>query len=75
VTPDEAIETVARHVIAVAAREVAEDGWCNYPDIGEADWNAVDQRVTELASFPADETYNEAYVLLQERADDYGGAA
>jgi hypothetical protein len=74
-TPEEAIDVVARHVIATAARGVAEDGWCNYPDIGEDDWNAVDQRVQVLAPPPADETYNEAYVLLQERADDYGGAA
>ena len=74
-TPQEAIDIVATHVIATAAEGVSEDGWCNYPEIGEDDWNAVDKRVAELAPYPRDETYNEAYVLLQGRADDYGGAA
>jgi hypothetical protein len=69
-TTEEAIEIVARHV-AAAMVEDAYDNWDRYPEIGEADWVAVvDRIVDQLVEFPPVEEYDKAYQILTDRADN-----
>ena len=73
-TPDEEqlardIDTVARHALWRAADDICADGWDLYPDLGLYDWEAVQRRVTELASYPDYEAYLAAYERLAARAE------
>ncbi len=62
-TPEEAIETAARLVLAEAAKGADSS---DYPDIGERDWAAMVAKMTDLAPMP--EQWREAYELLAARA-------
>jgi hypothetical protein len=68
-TTEEAVDTVARQVLAVLAAD-AEDQWENYPEIGEGDWADVVERVQVLAPGPGLDAYTAAYFVLQDRAED-----
>jgi hypothetical protein len=62
--------TVARRVIAdIVEREIG-DQWENYPEIGEHDWQAIQdvaiERTKELG--PSDDVYHAAYDRLARRA-------
>lgn len=76
VTPDDAIATVARYVVARSyggpAETVVEIDWSDYPEIGEHDWQAVLDRANELVTNlrPDEETYQQAYRLLADQADE-----
>jgi hypothetical protein len=76
VTPDEAIDTVARHYISHIIRTAMDaeySGWEDYPEIGQHDWTRVVERAE--AYVPAESTkdsYDEAYELLADRAADDG---
>lgn len=71
-----AIATVARYIVARSyggpAATVVEIDWSDYPEIGEHDWQAVLDRANELvtAMRPDEETYQQAYRLLTDRADE-----
>lgn len=79
VTPDDAIDTVARYVVARSyggpAATVVEIDWSDYPEIGEHDWLAVLDRANKLITNmrPDEETYQQAYRLLADRADEEVG--
>lgn len=63
-TPDEAVEVIARHILAQAA---AEADWEDYPEIGQHDWDAIVRKVDQLAPIPA--RFGEALRILANRAD------
>lgn len=68
-TGDEAIEVVARHALACAAEDMA-DEWGHWgAEVGENDWEQVCDKALELCPFPADSQYKEAYALLSGRAE------
>lgn len=69
---DEAIDIVARHVIARAAEDFTADGWEIYDEIGDDDWHAVVDRVDALSEWPDQAQYEAAYDFLAGRA---GGEA
>ena len=64
-TPDEAVEIVARQAMALAAAGL---DWQDYPDLGEDDFN----RVCTLAAlrYPFPNHYEQAYALLAARTAD-----
>lgn len=70
---DAAIEMVARHVLATAARGVGDDGfmpaWDDYPELSEDDWHRVCLHVQILAKFPSRREYHWAYGDLVSRAE------
>ena len=66
-----AIGVVAQHVLASRAESV-EDDWERYPEVGESDWEAVCQHVTELQVYPSEDDYREALKVLIERVDPLG---
>lgn len=63
-----AIDIIALHALANRAESI-EDAWENYPEISEGDWKAVVARADELLTYPSDEEYTDAYVLLTTRAE------
>ena len=67
-TTEEAIEVVAQHVAAYLAEDAC-DNWGCYPEIGEADWDAVIERLDVLVKFPPVDEYDEAYQILAYRAN------
>jgi hypothetical protein len=67
-TPEEAIDTVARHVVGNAVETFVEDGWDLYPEIGEQDWERVVAKTRELVPEHTVERYREAYKILEDRA-------
>ncbi|HTF53643.1 MAG TPA: hypothetical protein VK735_39875 [Pseudonocardia sp.] len=62
---DEAIDTVARNALARAAEDVE---WGMYDEIGENDWEAVKERMAEIAKGPETDVYWAAYDYLKNRA-------
>jgi len=74
-----AIDTVARYIVARSyggpAAMVIEIDWSDYPEIGEHDWQAVLDRANELVTDmrPDEETYQQAYRLLADQADEEVG--
>jgi hypothetical protein len=70
-TLEQAIEIIARQVIAAACTEdfATEVDWGNYPEIGENDWRAVVERVEALTIPPAPSDWHAAYALLEARVD------
>lgn len=72
-TPDEAIDIVARHYIDKAIRTAVEGGvdWSEYPEVGENDWDRVVKRAESITpTRPETDQFDEAYALLSELADD-----
>lgn len=67
-TVTEAIAIVAQHVLANTA-SANDDQWENYAEVGEEDWEAIMQHVTELTVYPDTEQFNAAMALLGSRAD------
>lgn len=69
-TPDEAIDVIARAVLMdlLPARGI---DWGDHPLIGEHDWARVVDRVDAIVDFRTDE-YDAAYALLAERAEKPG---
>lgn len=65
-TTDEAIDIVARHVLACMAAEGVD--WEDYPEIGEYDWERVADRIDVIAPFPDAEQSERAYAHLTEPA-------
>jgi hypothetical protein len=71
-----AIDTVARYIVARSyggpANIVVEIDWSDYPEIGEHDWQAVLDRANKLVTDlrPDEETYQQAYRLLTDQADE-----
>lgn len=65
-TADDAIDVVARRLIAdLVANEVG-SRWDSYPDVGEHDWERIVARARMLAEHPTE--YASAYDLLTRRA-------
>lgn len=73
ITEDEgAVRIVAARVLCNLAEDV-KDQWENYPEIGAFDWDRVAWRVYQLARVegnPSDLTYDEAYAILESRAEN-----
>ena len=69
-TPEQAIRIIALHVITTGAEGACEDGWGNYPELGEGDWESVVQTVKEIARWPEAAEYRAAYAVLEARAND-----
>lgn len=68
-----AVDVVARRAIVAAAEPgfASEVTWGNFPEIGEHDWNMVEDRVNEIRRSldPPQESYEAGYALLQGRAE------
>lgn len=69
-TPEQAIDLVALDVIAGGACDRVAEGWENYPDLGEHDWQRVAEAVERLAPDPDPTLLDEAYALLEGRAEE-----
>jgi len=65
----QAIDIAARHAIAYFSEREIGDAWGLYPEIGENDWETIQERVIQLAPYPDRATYQAAYDYLTERAD------
>jgi len=65
----QAIDIMARHAIAYFSERGIGDAWEFYPEIGENDWETIQERVIQLAPYPDRATYQAAYDYLTERAD------
>ncbi len=70
-TPEQAIDIVARHAVAQWADGFGEDDdWESlYPEIGELDFNDVAAAVQAKHPFPSAAEFDEAYALLAARAE------
>lgn len=69
-SPDEAVDVIARHLIARSAETGAENGdWDFYAEIAEHDWEDVARRVAALAPFPDGDAVASAEAFLAERAE------
>lgn len=70
-TVEIAVDIVARHVIA-RMTDMYEQGeqWENYPEVGQFDWERVENRVGQLTQYPDENDYKAAYAFLVARADD-----
>lgn len=67
-TPEDAIEIIARRAIYCACGESGMGvEWGDYPEIGENDWHAILTKIEELTAAPGD--FTAAYALLEARAD------
>lgn len=66
----EARTIIARRIAyaAIVSADV-EDGWENYPDIGESDWEKVAFESGTLIVDPTEAEYEAAYALLAARSD------
>ncbi|MDQ0376539.1 DNA translocase FtsK [Amycolatopsis thermophila] len=72
-----AVDTVARRVLADAARTALESGrvgWEDYPELDERDWIAVTERARKLAATlqHSEAMYAEAYRYLAAQAEPDG---
>lgn len=68
-TPEEAIEVIAREVIQTQNDpDQIVDRWEDHPLLGEDDWNLVVEKVAELTPTVGVGEYEEAYALLSARA-------
>lgn len=68
-TPEEAINVLARHMIATTVEFASEDAWGNlYPEIGERDFDLVVDTAMEMVKGIEPSEYREAYALLEKRA-------
>ena len=66
-TEDEAIETVARAVLAESIDDL--DAWDSWPEVGEHDWERIVNKVEELAPEVEPKRLDEAMALLKARAE------
>jgi len=64
-----AINVIARQVLWAAADDEPLGWWENYPEIGEDDWSAVMNEISDLTPPPAPDVVEAAYELLKMRAD------
>lgn len=62
----DAIDVLARRLIADLVANDANDRWESYPDIGEQDWKRIVARAHALAETPAE--YAGAYEVFVRRA-------
>lgn len=70
-TLEDAIRIVAHRVLIQAATVYIDyELWGDYPELGEGDWNAVQEKAIAMATrTPApDAKYEQAYALLAARA-------
>jgi hypothetical protein len=69
-TPEEAIDIVARYALIEEGRE--EMQWDSYPEIGEHNWNRVLEAAHEFAQKmrPSEELFKAAYQLLGDLSGD-----
>jgi hypothetical protein len=69
----EAVDIVARDLVASVVDAEIGTQWENYPDIGEHDWEAVDKRAMEIIDNlrPAKNGYEAAYEYLERRAEQW----
>jgi len=67
---EEAVNVVARRIIADDARFIGRGNWS---DLSEHDWALVAARMIEIAGEPSADEYEAAYSYLAARAD--GGEA
>lgn len=66
-TLDEAVAIIAQDILAHAAEGT--QGWENYPDIGEDDWERVMIKVDQLATpWPDRVAFLEAHEFMENRA-------
>ncbi len=65
-TPEQAVDIVARQLLANEARDIE---WADTPDIGEGDWIWVADVMVELA--PDQDNFDEAITLLERRAAEW----
>lgn len=63
-----AIRVIAQHVLAVAARDEDVIDWGLYPEVGQADWDRVIDRLDDIAPYPLADDYEQAYALLKARS-------
>ena len=68
-TPARAIKAVARELVALAVERYARDGWEDFPEIGENDWDRVVEKAQKLAPWPRPTDFIEAYGVLEARAE------
>lgn len=69
----EAVDIVAHHALFQTISHEAGDLWESYPEVGEYDWEAVQDRITELLQpFRVDrESFEAAYEFLEQRAESH----
>ena len=67
-TVDRAIAVIARHAIAKAIDDIAED-WDSYAEIGEHDWEEITMEAQTLSPFPDKAEYDAAIALLASRVE------
>ena len=68
-TPRRAIRIIAREAIARGAEKIRNGGWEDFPEIGERDWEAICDKMQEIAPWPDHDEFGEAYHLLETRAE------
>ena len=68
-TPEQAIDIVASHAVATAVEDICEDGWEDYDEIGEYDWEDVCATMRTRHPFPDPAKYDEAVKVLAARCD------
>ena len=68
-TPARALRVVAKEAIARGVEGVREDGWEDFPEIGEHDWEAVCDLMERLTPRPDHQEFADAYHLLEARAE------
>lgn len=69
-TPEQAIETIARRVLE-NARDAAfcwEDAYEDHPEIGESDWESIQNKIRLLTPAVSKAEFDEALALLAARA-------
>ena len=76
-SPEQAIQTIARHLAYAAVEDYLIPAgtygrWREYPEIGERDWQRVEDEAMGSVSMsnPTLGEYDEALRVLAERADD-----
>lgn len=67
VTPAEAVEIIAAHIASVGVQEAIERHW---PEISDADWEAIHDRLEALAWAVPMHTVQAAFALLADRATE-----
>lgn len=68
---EEDLRIIAQFIVAASA-EGAE--WAEWPEIGEHDWMAIQNIVTELTPVPDMNAYQAAYERLEARANAWAGS-
>lgn len=66
---EEAINVIARVILGKAVADARDDGWQDYPELGEYDWDRVVERAKEIAADPSFDEFEAAYDFLTNRGD------